>query len=147
MCLDVETMAGKGLPAAIKTKAIAAVAIISVLVLLYVLTTGGAREIETEERRGVDTSTCETAQISEAQVKAHAKCSLRDIETNDFWIIVDGYVFDVTDWITQHPGGEALCLVDTKSSSSYFHKAHVDWENIFTQMMKPRYCIGKYSGS
>lgn len=140
-------MAGKPLQGALKNKAIAAVAIISVLVLLWILTTGGAKEVMTEERRIVDTSTCETAQITEAQVKAHAKCSLRDAETNDFWIIVDGYVFDVTDWITQHPGGEAMCLVDTKTSSSYFHKAHVDWENIFTQMMKPRYCIGKYSGA
>jgi cytochrome b involved in lipid metabolism len=131
--------------AGLKNKAIAAFAIISVIALLYIFTSKEVSDVVEPKKQVLDTSKCETAAFTADDVKVHNKCSLRDAESNDFWIIVDGYVFDVTTWITQHPGGEAMCTVDHTTSSTYFHRAHIDWENIFNQLLKPKYCIGKYA--
>lgn len=132
---------------AIKNKAIIAFGIISTLVLLYVFVSSGGEKAVEAKKRVVDTSTCETATYSEAQVKAHSKCSLRNYESNDWWIVVDGYVFDVSEWIIQHPGGDAICLVDVNTGTKYFRRAHIDWESLFTNHMKPQYCIGKFAKS
>ena len=29
-------------------------------------------------------------------------------ERNDRWIVIDGYVYDVTSWAKRHPGGEKI---------------------------------------
>lgn len=138
-----EVMGARNHLSAIKNKGIIAFGIISVLVLLYLYTSaGGSKQVE-EKKRVIDTSKCETATFTEAEVTVHNKCSLRDYESNDWWIVVDGYVFDVSEWIIQHPGGEAICLVNVKTGTKSFRRAHVDWENLFTNILKPKYCIGK----
>lgn len=140
-------MSSARLPAAIKNKAIAAVAIVSVFVLLYVLTSGNNDKQLITKKDVVDTSKCDTALITVQQVAEHNKCSLTNYQSNDFWIIVDDHVYDVTDWILKHPGGEALCTVDTKSSSKYFHQSHGDPKGLIEQILKPTYCIGKFGGA
>jgi len=127
----------------IKNKAIAAFAIISVIVFLYLFTAKSGNEVIEVKKRVIDPSKCETATYSAAEVNVHNKCSLRQWQSNDWWIVVDGYVFDVSEWIIHHPGGDAICMVDIKTGTKYFRRAHVDWESLFNTLMKPKYCIGK----
>lgn len=41
---------------------------------------------------------CSLASYKFAEIKLHSKCSLRDLDANDFWMIVNGNVYDVTSW-------------------------------------------------
>lgn len=129
---------------ALRNKAVLAVAIIGTLVLLYVLTSSGSDSGSSNEtkKHQVDTSKCETAAITLDDIKLHNKCSLRDFETNDWWIAVNGYVFDVSSWIISHPGGDAICSA-AGDSSQLFKRNHADADYLFKEMMKVKYCVGK----
>lgn len=137
-------MGAKGNLAGLKNKAIAAFIIISVIALLYVFTGNNNSEEISDKKTGADPSKCETAVYNAEQVKKHNKCSLRDYESNDFWVVIEGYVHDVSEFIIQHPGGEALCTATVENSGQIFKRSHFDWENIYTGMLKPKYCIGKF---
>jgi hypothetical protein len=55
-----------------------------------------------------------------AQVAAHDKQS-------DLWMIVDGKVYDVTDFVLEHPGGEEALLKDGipgRDATKEFHGPH-----------------------
>ncbi|MCA9379028.1 cytochrome b5 domain-containing protein [Candidatus Dojkabacteria bacterium] len=58
-----------------------------------------------------DTSTSQT--YTAAEVAAHSSSS-------DCWMIVDGGVYDVTDYVRSHPGGSAILSGCGKDASSYF---------------------------
>ena len=130
--------------AALKTKAVAAFLIVSVIVLLYVLTSSNSPTETTKEvsRKSVDTTGCETAAFTLEQLASHTTCSIRNIDSNDFWISVHGYVFDVSEWIEQHPGADAICMAKG-DATGLFTRAHPDAEALYKDIMKPKYCIGK----
>lgn len=52
-----------------------------------------------------------------------------DISTHngpdDCWIVVDGAVYDVTDWIKDHPGGDILATLAGEDASAMFHCCHL----------------------
>jgi uncharacterized membrane protein len=64
------------------------------------------------------TPTASATSFSMAQVKQHASAS-------SCWTAIDGKVYDVTSWISQHPGGPAriLSLCGTDATSA-FHAQH-----------------------
>jgi cytochrome b involved in lipid metabolism len=130
--------------AALKTKAVAAFAIVSVIVLLYIMTSSSSstETVKEASRKAVDTAGCETSAFTMEQLNAHNQCSIRDIDSNDFWIAVHGYVFDVSQWIEQHPGADAICMAKG-DATSIFTRSHPDAEALYKDIMKPKYCIGK----
>lgn len=57
---------------------------------------------ESHKARGNPTSAADRV-ITKAQVRAHNR-------EDDAWVIVDNYVYDVTDFVEQHPGGVDILL-------------------------------------
>jgi linoleoyl-CoA desaturase len=45
--------------------------------------------------------------------------------THDCWVIIDGYVYDVSAWVDQHPGGHVLSSLAGEDVSVLFHSAHL----------------------
>ena len=62
-------------------------------------------------------------------------------QKDDCWIIIDDYVYDVTEFTEIHPGGKNMILmVAGKDATEYFHELHN--ENIL-QEIGEEYIIGK----
>ncbi len=45
--------------------------------------------------------------------------------TQDCWIVVDGGVYDVTEWVSKHPGGEMLAILAGEDASAMYHSSHL----------------------
>jgi fatty acid desaturase/predicted heme/steroid binding protein len=59
--------------------------------------------------------------------------------SDDCWLVVDGGVYDVTSWISQHPGGDVIATLAGEDASAMIHGAHlIDLGN-----MLERYKIGQ----
>lgn len=43
---------------------------------------------------------------------------------DDLWIIIDGFVYDVTQWLKKHPGGDVLLKFGGADCSDQFHAFH-----------------------
>lgn len=43
----------------------------------------------------------------------------------DCWIVVDGGVYDVTGWVSQHPGGEIIGVLAGEDASAMYHCSHL----------------------
>jgi len=41
---------------------------------------------------------CNNFEITAAELKKHTKCSLFDAENNDFWMVVNKHVYDLSNW-------------------------------------------------
>mmetsp|Transcript_28328 Transcript_28328/g.28620 ORF Transcript_28328/g.28620 Transcript_28328/m.28620 type:complete len:128 (-) Transcript_28328:221-604(-) len=54
------------------------------------------------------------APIPRREVLTHNSC-------NDAWIIVDGKVYDITDYVDQHPGGDSILNHVGGDASAGFH--------------------------
>lgn len=104
----------------------AAASLLSVAALVLVVLVGhtGATAVWASQISGSDTptptptSTTSAAGITMAQVQQHASAT-------SCWTAVDGKVYDVTNWINQHPGGPqriiSLCGTD---GTAAFHGQH-----------------------
>lgn len=57
---------------------------------------------------------------------------------DDCWLIVDGLVYDLTNWVKQHPGGDILAILAGEDASALVHSAH--FENVIP--MLKRFQIG-----
>lgn len=86
---------------------------------------------------------CETRVISLDELLLHKDCSAIDWLNNDFWIAVKGYVFDVSAWISRHPGRGAICQA-SGDSTALFEETHPSHEHLFKHVMMPLMCIGRY---
>lgn len=61
----------------------------------------------------------------------------------DLWLIIDGFVYDVTKFIDHHPGGaKPLLKGGGKDVSKYFHGIKKHENTTMTDFMKTL-CIGK----
>jgi fatty acid desaturase/predicted heme/steroid binding protein len=49
----------------------------------------------------------------------------RHNNAQDCWIVVDGGVYDVTGWVSQHPGGESLAILAGEDATAMFHGCHL----------------------
>lgn len=75
-------------------------------------------------------STAATGATAAPGASAAAGFTLADVQAHstpaDCWTVVNGTVYDVTDWITRHPGGpgviKAMCGTDATSSFQDQHK-------------------------
>jgi predicted heme/steroid binding protein len=44
---------------------------------------------------------------------------------NDCWLVVDGYVYDVTEWVSHHPGGKVIATLAGEDASVMINSAHL----------------------
>jgi len=59
---------------------------------------------------------------------------------DDCWIVIDDKVYDITDFIPVHPGGQNLiCTVAGKDASDFFHQLH---HPMILDIFGVDYCIG-----
>jgi len=73
-------------------------------------------------------------QLSAKDVQAHNKVE------EGLWIIIDGDVYDVTEFMNEHPGGpKILKRVGGKDASKQFWKYH---NESVLKKFKPKLCIG-----
>ena len=82
---------------------------------------------------------CPATTYTAAEVQAHSKCMFAQGEF-DVWLVIDGQVYDVTDWAPRHPGGAMLCAGSGKDASKLFaasHSPHVREADL------PKWCIGR----
>lgn len=92
-------------------------------------------------QKGVN-PTCIEKNISLKEVNKHNVCSFRN-ENNDAWVAINGYVYDVSNFLLYHPGGEVICDFAGKDATETFmsiHHQHVISESL------PEMCIGKLVG-
>ena len=63
---------------------------------------------------------------------------------DDYWVVIDGYVYDLTDYLKIHPGGQEIMLTyASQDVSAYFHSIPEHNKPRMFKMMQ-RYLIGKY---
>eukprot|EP00958_Prasinococcus_capsulatus_P010685 scaffold1042_cov401-Prasinococcus_capsulatus_cf.AAC.12 len=77
-------------------------------------TTSGKTGSNVKARAKTTASPTPQATYTKEEVAKHDK---RD----DCWIIVDGKVYDVTDYVEEHPGGDAILNNAGADSSDAFH--------------------------
>lgn len=86
-------------------------------------TSPAAQPTATQEQPTTHENTDGTPTYTMAQVAEHNSAT-------SCWTVIDGEVYDVTDWISQHPGGpdriKALCGTD---GTSNFQGQHLDAVN------------------
>ena len=84
------------------------------------------------------TGTSSTGGITAAEVLSHASA-------NDCWSVVNGTVYDLTDWIPQHPGGpqviEAMC---GKDGTNAFNNQHGGQQRL--EQVLAGYEVGPFAG-
>eukprot|EP01083_Nonionella_stella_P236753 831178_1 len=56
------------------------------------------------------------------QIKQHNK-------PNDCWMVLNGHIFDITEYIPYHPGGNEILKANGKDGTILFYKTH-RWVNI-----------------
>lgn len=100
------------------------------------------QEIPLEDRQRGINPTCKKKMISSEEFVKHNKCSLKDVENNDAWIAINGYVYNITEWVEFHPGGEVICAVVEKDGSELFNDVHGKDKKIIENYL-PAFCIGK----
>lgn len=104
--------------------------VLVIFFLLYVfwtiaaLRSGGPRPKETPEpssdpapaRPKPKFSGCgpDSPEFTAADVKAHKLCNFGRGDF-DVWMVIEGKVYDVTEWAPRHPGGQMLCQVRQRS--------------------------------
>jgi fatty acid desaturase len=49
----------------------------------------------------------------------------RHNRTDDCWIVIDGFVYDVTAWVNRHPGGQIISVAAGEDASTLFHSSHL----------------------
>lgn len=99
-------------------------------------------EIPLEDRQKGINPTCKEKMISSAEFIKHNKCSLKEIDNNDAWITINGYVYNITEWIEYHPGGDVICGAVERDGSSLFNEFHGKEKDIIENYL-PALCIGK----
>ena len=86
------------------------------------------------EDRGVKLKPAMERVVTAAELSEHTS-------QDDCWFVVDGKVYDVTNWLAQHPGGGAVILgasADPSSSSAMFHAMHGNAERALENVEKTR---------
>ena len=84
------------------------------------------------EDRGVKLKPAMERVVTAAELSEHTS-------QDDCWFVVDGKVYDVTNWLAQHPGGGAVILgasADPSSSSAMFHAMHGNAERALENVEK-----------
>lgn len=76
-----------------------------------------------------------------AEIERHSKLS-------DAWIVLDNKVYNITDWISKHPGGQNMILQELgRDATVIFETAHFDSSrDARLNVLKP-YFIGDLSRS
>lgn len=44
---------------------------------------------------------------------------------HDCWVVIDGYIYDITNWISHHPAGDVLAILAGEDASAMFHSCHL----------------------
>lgn len=109
--------------------------VIILLVGVIVWTQTNPDTLPANESATVENSTNDVVENSNTDttntVETSSGYTMADVATHNdassCWSVIDGHVYDLTQWIPQHPGGEeairALCGVD---GTEVFHNQHGD---------------------
>jgi len=57
---------------------------------------------------------------------------------NDIWLLINGKIYDVTEFVSIHPGGDKIFLALGKDSSKFFNSLH----SIHAKTIMKQYLIG-----
>jgi cytochrome b involved in lipid metabolism len=70
----------------------------------------------------------DTNQVPSSATTSYTKSQVAEHSTaTSCWSIIDGKVYDLTDWISRHPGGEqAILILCGKDGTEAFHGQHGD---------------------
>eukprot|EP01096_Ripella_sp_DP13-Kostka_P007556 TRINITY_DN2762_c0_g1_i1.p1 TRINITY_DN2762_c0_g1~~TRINITY_DN2762_c0_g1_i1.p1 ORF type:complete len:154 (+),score=48.23 TRINITY_DN2762_c0_g1_i1:41-463(+) len=74
-----------------------------------------------------------TPKIQWAEYVTHS-CS-----TDDLWLLIDGFVYDLQSFRSRHPGSESICGGAGEDASDIFRKIHPSY--VRTDVL-PQFCIG-----
>ena len=65
---------------------------------------------------------------------------------NDLWLVVDGKVYDVTDFVDEHPGGvDAILKKPGMDNTEGFHGAQVSTQHRSAQLSTAQHCTAEMS--
>jgi cytochrome-b5 reductase len=80
--------------------------------------------------------------INDAALKAYTAADVaKHNKKEDLWLIIDGYVFDVTKFFDEHPGGGELLLNEAGTDATRKYKEANHPEHVMEDRKK--YIIGK----
>ena len=65
----------------------------------------------------------------------------------DCWVVINDYVYDVTDWITRHPGGQAVIKAACGKDASIVFARERDHQRADNQKMLATFRIGMFDAS
>lgn len=65
----------------------------------------------------------------------------RHNQKNDCWIVIDNSVYNVTEWVDQHPGGKIISALAGEDVSALFHSSHMRMHQVIPVLGK--YKIGQ----
>ncbi|VAW98371.1 hypothetical protein MNBD_GAMMA22-2471 [hydrothermal vent metagenome] len=84
---------------------------------------------------------------SEKLISKHQSFSWQEIKKhnnhNDCWIVIEQYIYDITPWIKQHPGGNVLAILAGEDATAMFYSNHF---KVSKKLLKP-FLIGIVNNS
>ena len=120
----------------------AALAVIAIIVIVVVGHTGAQAAWEDKVAPRAEAAVSPQAGArAQSGATAAEGISLAEVESHatpvDCWAIVGGSVYDLTDWIAQHPGGagsiESMCGTDATAAFTGEHGGEAEPEEILAQ--------------
>ena len=70
------------------------------------------------------------------EIQKHCSCE-------DLWIIIDGYVFDVTSFLMKHPGGSKILLKYAAKECGEEFSQIGGHNDSYTDALLEQFCVGK----
>jgi len=71
------------------------------------------------------------------EVLQHSKCNFNAGDI-DLWLVINNTVYDVTNWVPNHPGGGMICIAAGYDATFTFENFHGVW----VRKSLPPWCIG-----
>ena len=95
----------------------------------------------TTDNTTADATNADKVQDSKKKVKTYSLKEVKKHSTKeDAWTIINGKVYDITEWIPNHPGGQIIMEIVGKDGSEFFNR-HI--QGITYSKDKPKGFKGK----
>jgi cytochrome b involved in lipid metabolism len=63
----------------------------------------------------------------------------KHVDKTDRWVVIDGFVYNITQYLFAHPGGARCFMNDSQDVTSSFHRFHPGMDTSVVEKLK----IGK----